>query len=190
MMIVMVVIVILTVLGTVSFSGFQVDARNKERASDIAAIQRGLEGYYKYGNPYLKATSGQGSYPGANVFIHIMGWDWNSNSAYCTATFITGKCFIVGGYPYQVFTGTNEALLQPPDKSVQRLSSTWLVANGNANEILNPGIISAVQNGQYIYKPMLGTSTDTCYDSDCPRYALIYQEEGASTQTIVKSVHQ
>jgi len=191
MIIVLIVIVVLTVLGTAGFSSYQVNARDTERKNDIAAIQRGIEGYYKDGNPYLANTSGQGGYPGANVFIHIMGYDWSSNTSECQTTYIPGKCYIAGGYPIEVFPGTTEASLKPPgDPTIVRLRTTWLVTDRSPSSILNDGIEAAIDRGEYVYKPMNGTDFDTCYDDACPRYVLIYKKEATGEIVIVKSKHQ
>jgi|GEM_PF-483984 len=191
MIIVLIVIVVLTVLGTAGFSSYQVNARDTERESDIAAIQRGLEGYYKNGNPYLANTTGQGGYPGANEFIHIMGFDWNSNPSMCQNMFVPGKCHIVGGYPIEVLPGTTAASLKPPgDSTIERLRTTWYVPDRTPTAILNDGIEAAIDKGQYVYKPMNTTNFDTCYEGRCPRYALIYKKEATGEIVIVKSKRQ
>lgn len=187
------IMAILLGLGTVGLRSALANGRDAERASDIAVLARGLEGYYDNGNPHVKTYAqypaggytSKGMYPGDNEFLHIMGWNWCSNN---TVGPVFDNCFIVNGYPGDVFPGVSPAAMTPPNKATPDFKSAWLMSAADMD--------TAVNNGSYLYVP-LDANGNNCYGgatngvtAECVAYELRYKKETTGEVVVVKSKHQ
>lgn len=177
-LITLVIMAILLTLGVVSLRGMQANARDKERQTDIETIARGLERYYNEGNPHAVGYESRGTYPGANEFIHIFGWDWCGNAEISAKL---NPCFIQGGYSSEALPGTSKAAFTSPDG--QEIVSSWLASDTDIN--------NALLAGKYVYKPIGSSGSGTCYDFGlCARYELMYRRETDGQIITVDSKHQ
>lgn len=181
-LITLVIMSILLALGVVGMRGVQANARDEERRIDVDIIARGLESYYNSGNPKTFTYGTKGTYPGANE-VHFM---W-------------GACTVHGGdagylpsvcgpdYFYQALPGLSDAATTSPDG--KGISNAWLFGERNPVEIMNDTIVTRINDGHYVYKPMNASDYGACYNA-CPRYALIYKKETTGETVIIKSRHQ
>jgi prepilin-type N-terminal cleavage/methylation domain-containing protein len=187
------IMAILLGLGTVGLRSALANSRDAERASDIATLARGLEGYYDNGNPHVytyaqypaAGYTSKGMYPGDNEFIHIMGWNWCNNAAVAP---VFDQCFIAGGYAGDVFPGVTPAAMTPPGKSGPAFNSAWLQSDAD--------MLTQVNNGNYLYVP-LDANGNNCYGgatngvtAECVAYELRYKQETTGAIIVVKSKHQ
>lgn len=181
LLITLVIIATLMSLGVVSFLGAQVDARDSERASDIAVIARGLENYYKRGNSKITFTYRTvGAYPSANEFSHIMGVNLCSDATFSAKIVSGGTCSINSGYASDALIGTSTSSFTPP---VQTLPNTESVTT-------NTVPTTNLNAGKYVYQPLAANGA-ACSTDTCPKYVLYYQEEADPQDNIsVKSRHQ
>lgn len=187
--IVIVVMAILLVIGTVSFRGYQASVRDKERESDIAAIQMYLESIYPQ---EIRDASGRvikdaGTYPALMQDVRD-GWDeWEV-----------------------IFKDLSIDVLTPPDQPKKNMPSpplggTYLptplptgvtcAAASNNCYFLHTAV--AGSKDAYIYVPMFNSSKlCTKYISskpgslkkdtqDCRTYALIYKTENGTKRTVL-----
>ena len=188
-LITLVVMAILLTLSTVGLRATLANAADAERASDIATIARGLEEYYKRGNPYFTTASTKGSYPGSNMMLSISGAGWCSgrffeNPAHA-ANYSTCREYYGDALP-----GVSSAALTPPGKTGPSLSNAWIIAEANPITIINPTITTYLNDGNYVYKA-LDDNNGICYsDTSCRRFALLYKKESNDEVVIVKSKHQ
>ena len=191
LIITMVIMAILLGLGVASVSGLQAQARDKERAANVAAIARGLETRYKEGNPDISTTSpgwdSRGMYPGYNEFIYaVEGFDWCDDP---TQSLIFQPCqqddetyiasWLPGTTPDVYYASEN------PDHTLDgpRLISLWLKTypSTETTNLLN--------SDYYIYQA-LDANGNPCYDSGCVRFNIYYKEETTGNIITVKSRHQ
>lgn len=193
LLITLAVMAILLGLGVVSMRSMIANANDNERASDIATIARGLEIYYKKGNPHVKTyeqdpvggMTTKGMYPGANEFTHIQGQDWCSHST-LSVTFT--PCFVPGGYANEVFPGVSLAAMTPPGKTIPDLRSTWFMDDTQMQ--------AALDDNAYVYKPLTSDGSN-CYGGAaygtvyaCPSYELRYKKESDGQIVLIKSKHR
>lgn len=187
MVVTLAIMAILLTLTVVNLNSSQVNARNAKRASDVAAIARGLEIRYKQGNPRATESSGMtnpGQYPGVNEWFHAEGWDkgasWTPN-------------VISGGYRRDEYPGTNTSNFNPPTSN----NGSWynVIACGGG---CNPGdptqLASAMgsTNDNYVYEPIGSDGKAGCSNSGCVAFNLYYHREGdpATTYQSVRSEHK
>ncbi len=199
LLITIVIATALLALGVAGVRNLQTYARDDQREADIAAIARGLEQYYQRGNSY-KISDTKGTYPGANEMFHIAGSGYkytsgtpaSCNGAYFTDDGMAAKfspCYVAGGYLTQAFPGTTRTNFIPPNKTTPQFLTSWLQPERSPVTILNDWIENELDNGNYIYKPMGGSSYALCYEN-CQRYALLYKEEVTGNIITVRSKHQ
>lgn len=190
LMIVMIVTATLLGLGVAGFSGIQAQARDKEREADIEIIARGLEQYYKRGNPYYKGEgTTKGTYPGSNTMISIEGTGW-CDTAYFKNPEQAAAYSVCKRYYSDALPGVTIAALTPPGKTSTELKHPWLTADAGSNQLITAWIQQELDAGNYVYKPM-GDTDALCYGAtDCRRFALFYKKETTGEVVIVRSKHQ
>lgn len=183
-LITLVIMVILLALGVASFINLQAQDRDKERESDIAAIQRGLEEYYKSGDSRVVGAATQGTYPGTLDFLHIMGTNMCNQNGGSTSYYATSQCYVSGGYAADVLPGVSSDILTPPN------STTLLSTNNSCNDTC---LNNKVANGEYVYRPynaIDSASPNGVCNFSCPRYELWYQKETTAGVIKVKSKYE
>ncbi len=187
----LVVITILLSLGMVGIRSSLANGRDAERAEDIAAIARGLEQYYKRGNPfYIGAGTTQGTYPGADMMVSIDGAGW-CNTTTTQDTTQAAKYSQCRQYYSDAFPGLTDSALTPPDKSSIMLSNPRGTTGADSTTtLITAWMQSEIDAGKYVYKPM-GTDYALCYsDTGCRRFALFYKKETTGETVTVWSIHQ
>lgn len=192
LLITLVVIGILLGLGTVGLRSTLANGRDAERQADIETIARGLEEYYKRGNPYYIPGNTKGSYPGSNMLVSIDGGGW------CTGTVLVNSaqaanystCRPGTGYWSEVLPGVTEAAVTPPGFTSAQTKQPWNSAEANPVAVINPTITSFLNEGKYVYKA-LNDDNSNCYsDNSCQRFALLYKKETTGEIIIKYSKHQ
>lgn len=180
LVVVMVIMGILIVLGVVNVTKSQVNARDKERDTDISNITKGLETRYQRGNPVVSASYVKsGSYPSVNEILHAEGK--NPDSANLPNT---GTIYITSLLP-----GADTASFYPPNASRSAdIATTFKVicstgcSSPNAE---NSAQVTSALGGStsvYVYEPITATN-QVCISAICVRYNLYYlQETVAGTQ--------
>lgn len=183
-MVTLIAMVILLSLGVAGVGSLQAQARDKERANDVAVIARGLEGYYKNGNPLMTSqaqNAAQGTYPGYNVVRHMEGVDLCSSNLGpalnpCNTT----------GTPYfdDALPGVSEAARTPPGKPGPYFKTKWLISEADAVNLIN--------DGAYVYTATQKNGTD-CYgdpnEPPCLHFTIRYKEETSGNIITVKGQH-
>lgn len=186
LIITLVVMVILTGLSVVIVGNIQNQARDNERQQDVEAIARGLEQYYKQGNPKVTSTPGnimKGTYPGLNVMLHMEGWDFNNSAAVCSAL---SPCDNTNTpYILEALSGVTEENLKGPSSEDEGFKSTWLMSASDETTALN--------SGAYLYDAF-NRNNERCYgdpnDFPCTSFTIRYKKETGSQEIItVKSRH-
>lgn len=192
--IVLLVIVTLTALGTVAMSSVQKQAEDSERAQDVETITRALETYYQKGNPHVVDMNSKGLYPGLRELIHIFGHNWCSNAT--VAAQLT-PCDTNGegensDYYADVLPGLTRAAMTPPGLAEQTEIKSTIGTAGPPD-----GVSALIDQGHYVYKPLARgdadtsmTHTGTCYDvGQCGAYVIFYKKSDGTIVT-VRSKHQ
>lgn len=172
LVIVMVIMAILLVLGTVSFSSVQLKARDNERKTDIAVIARGLEVRYKDGNPVVTAPSyvARGSYPSTMEMQHILGVN--------QATFTPAQ--ITGGYATTALPGTQLTTFLPPGISSGGFN---IICTSSCGAAANYSAIAAITTKDtYVYEPV-NTSGNICMTGECTQFNLYWRSEAPTDDT-------
>lgn len=207
-LITLVVMTVLLTLGVFAVRGSLVNARDAERAEDIAAIARGLEIYYKRGNPYyIGGGTTKGTYPGANSIIGITGAGW-CDSAYFKNAAQAALYSVCKNYTIDALPGTTLAALIPPNYTSQQLANPWLTTDsGRGDQLINTAMMNDLDAGKYVYKPMESSNLGLCYshgsDPDakasdgtpapirpCTRFVLLYKKESTGEIVQTWSKHQ
>jgi prepilin-type N-terminal cleavage/methylation domain-containing protein len=179
LIITMVIMTILIALGTVAVSGYQSQARDKERESDVEAIARGLEIRYTEGNPRATGPGVEkGSYPSVNEMLHILGYDRT------TQGFVPGV--IAGGYTTDALPGTNKDSLTSPTGN-----QLYISCQSSCQPAENMTFIESITTtGPYVYEPVTKDG-NVCYLAEgCVRFNMYYRTETDSLLHRVKSKHQ
>lgn len=186
-MITMIIMTILMAVGTISITGLQAQARDKERQADAETIARGLEQRYQNGNPYIKESSAtflnKGQYPSIGEYHHMKGEavsDW-------------GIVFEPNPAPQdnrtEVLTGTTTESFKGPsgvDNFILECDAySGCGAAGNTSR-LNSRFSSL--SDAYIYSPK-NTSGEVCYWENCVSYDLYWRSEDGTIHKIM-SKHQ
>lgn len=186
-MITITIMAILMAVGTVSISGLQAQARDKERQTDVETIARGLEQRYQNGNPYIKDNSAdlldKGQYPSVAEYHHMKGEtviDW-------------GIVFDPNPAPQnnrtEVLVGTTIESFKGPSGTdgfiLECDAYSGCGAAGNTSR-LNSRFSSSPD--AYIYSPK-DTSGETCYWENCVGYDLYWKSENGTIRKIA-SKHQ
>jgi prepilin-type N-terminal cleavage/methylation domain-containing protein len=179
LVVVLTIMAILLTLAIVGLNGSQVNARNAKRKADVEAIARGLETYYKQGNPRAAGPPGfsdPGQYPGTNEMLHIQG---TSRTGYTPAQ-------IVGGYLTDALPGTTASNYIPPGASTNSFGiiCVWSCQPAETASVTN----AATTQTNYIYEPV-GDNGEICANGNCRAYNLYYRLEDGSLQP-VRSEHQ
>ena len=187
----LVVMTILLSLGTVGIQGSLANARDAERAEDIGVIARGLEQYYKRGNPYYIGTGAtQGTYPGADMMLSMDGTGWCPSTSTQDTT-QAAKYSECRRYYSDVLPGVTDDALTPPNKTSVMLSNPRLTTGADSTTtLITTWMQSEIDAGKYVYKPM-GTDYALCYaETTCRRFALFYKKETTGETITVWSTHQ
>lgn len=201
LIITLVVMVILTGLSVVIIGNIQAQARDSERQQDVEAIARGLEQYYKQGNPRVPndSSKGMGGYPGTAVIKHIQGADMCSSpdigpmiySGFTPVTPPNPPTCDSSNSPYtlQAFPGITEENIKGPTPDSLGLVSRYQVANKD----------DALNQDAYYYEAFY-PSGGSCiaslkspgsYAPACSNFTLSYKKETGSQEVVtIKSRHQ
>lgn len=186
LVVVMTIMAILVSLGTFSAYRAQVNARDTERAADVASIARGLEERYKLGNSFAVTNNGStelqaGQYPGNNELIHT----WGHSRSHITPNIIDG------GYDTQVFPGTTKASFTSPSDRYLTWSCVWACTSrpDNPSAFIPSYVTPATDLDKYVYVPIDATG-DVCCCSGCVRFELFYKKESTGELVKVNSNHQ
>jgi prepilin-type N-terminal cleavage/methylation domain-containing protein len=179
LVVVLTIMAILLTLAIVGLNSSQVNARNAKRKADVEAIARGLETYYKQGNPRATEPGGltnPGQYPGVNEMLHIQGWD---RTGYTPSQ-------IVGGYLTDALPGTTASNFIPPGATSTSFSiiCVWACQPAETASVTN----SQTAQTNYVYEPV-GVNGEVCSNAGCRKYNLYYRLEDGTLQT-VRSEHQ
>jgi len=187
----LIIMTILLTLGTVGIRSSLANARDAERADDIATIARGLEQYYKRGNQYYIGTgSTQGTYPGSNTMMSISGAGW-CNTATIENSTEAAKFSVCKPYFSDALPGVTTSALTPPDRSTIGFQDPWQTPDSTTNVLITSWMQTEINAGKYIYKPMYSDSYQLCYDdTNCSRYALFYKKETTGETVTVWSTHR
>jgi len=184
LLITLVVLTILLTIGVAALGQVQANARDTERQTDAEAIARGLEGYYRTGNPKASATPGNvtpGTYPGFTVIAHMQG----ANMCATSLAPAVDPCNTTGAaYTLQALPGvTREALKGPRAADLGFTSADDMNAGQKT---------TALASGAYLYEPFTA-SGDPCQghaSSDpCVRFTLRYQKEVGGEVIELESKH-
>lgn len=175
LMITIVVMVILLGLGTVSISGLQAQARDKERKQDVESIARGLEEAYKRSNPVVTSTEPagiilSGAYPGLREMFHALGFTNGGNGSLSNPT-LNPKIPPAGGYILRLLPGTTAETLKPPSGTGNfRLITCPSGCDGTAanttalrDSFDNPSGAANAYKDHYVYEPV-GIQNKQCWD--------------------------
>ncbi len=180
-LITLVIMAILLTLGVVSLRNVQAEARDKERATDIDTIARGLERRYNEGNPVLVSATDaregkQGSYPGTNEMLHMGGED-RSGQGFNPAQ-------VTGGYLTEGLPGTSEAAFtNPGGEKLWAIVCVWACAPAGDTTQIN----TAFNNqDKYVYEP-IDRSGNICCCGDCPGFNLYWKTETNGALQTLKS---
>jgi prepilin-type N-terminal cleavage/methylation domain-containing protein len=174
LLIVMVVVGILLTFSVISIMRSLVNARDRERADDIAVIARGLDGRYKNGNSTATAAYiTRGSYPSINEILHAQG---NSVSD-ITPTQISG------GYLTSLLPGTSVGSFIPPGDTPQFIVSCTAACGPAETPASKTNIETITKIYTYTYEP-INTNGDTCITTPCVRYNLYYRTEDGILHTV------
>lgn len=176
---IMVVIAVIGILLALAFAGYrstQPAARDSGLKADAEAIARGLENYYKTGNPTYSIPAGK--YPSVNELLHAQG----------QVVADVGPQ-VVGGYLGSWLSGVNSS-------SINRLKSVDTTKSVGTPD--SSSIVSAyIQTGQIIYEPLIFTpgSPDsfafcTTKASLCTNFNLYYKTEVDGAMHVIRSEHQ
>lgn len=188
----LVVMTILLTLGATAARSALVDARDTERADDIAIIARGLERYYKNGNPfYTGSGSTKGTYPGANTMLMMDSPAWcTPTSEFYNASVATVFSVCKEHYS-EALPGVSSAALTPPDKESKSFVNQWISTGWNNDELITSWMQTALNDGKYVYKPMNRDSYAVCLGhTECTRFALFYKKESTGEIVTVWSKNQ
>lgn len=185
LVIVMTIMVILTGLGTLAVTKILPEMRDRERANDIAIIQRGLEEYYKQGNPLLINNTAKGTYPGTNAIVRLL----HTGVAGPCSTSIFKSCPVDSNMIGTVLPGVTIGNVVPPNASSvtdnQMQTTWWQTTRADANANIN----TFLSDGKYAYHPYNDLNGGSCSD-DCRAYELIYKKESTGEKVVVRSKHQ
>lgn len=161
-------------LGVAAVGSMQVQARDKERETDIQTIARGLEARYSNGNVIAstanasQATITPGTYPGNWEMFHARGDDLTAQGGWTPA-------FVPGGYYTSLLKGVTSANLISPSGQPFDLLCVWACAPAtDATQASNAvGVVGA---DKYIYAPV-DAAGNVCCCGNCVSYILYWREE-------------
>lgn len=177
-MITITIMAILMAVGTVSISGLQAQARDKERQTDVETIARGLEQYYSNGSSLITNRQTKGSYPGTNVivaFVHNLG---------CSPS-VYAYCPLDPNDISKLLPGVTLANILPPNTDL-KIQTTWF---DNDRASVDTHINQFLNEGRYVYHPYDNINGGSCY-VDCRGYQLYYREEVTGNTIVIESKHQ
>jgi prepilin-type N-terminal cleavage/methylation domain-containing protein len=179
-------------LGVAAVGSMQVQARDKERETDIQTIARGLEARYSNGNPVAITTDpldislSPGTYPNLNEMYHAFGW---SKTQYNPAS--------PGAYLPRLVLGT----VSDNFKSPSGINIDAMCVNVSPCSITDMTKVSSQMasnsNDMYIYAPGhaddticptgVGTAVASGAEQPCVKYILYWREESTGTIKSLKS---
>jgi prepilin-type N-terminal cleavage/methylation domain-containing protein len=183
------VVAILLALGVVSFQGAQVQARDKERLTDIENIARGLERRYKEGNSVATSTYSDlksGRYPSLLEIYHAMG----NSVAHYTPT--SRQVYIL-----QLLPGVSESSLKPPTSTgtfdVICVNTSCNSKTPGASSALDPhfGPSTGSTRDKYIYEA-IASDGSFCQGTgaECVKFNLYWFSESESVVKKIESKQQ
>ncbi len=202
LLITLIVMAILLTLGVVNLRSTLANGRDTERQSDIEVIARGLEQYYKNGNPFTASSSSTrfDGYPGLIDFNYLTGTDYCESGGPILPALFNNPCDAPQNALVRALPGVSIASITPPDISS---STRGIYAKGQDGAITQSEINQKLQNGYYIYSPLRwnGASKTDCdgYNLDvggniddypCTSYTLQYKQEATGQIIEIKSKHQ
>lgn len=190
-LITLVIMTILLTLGVITVRESLAQARDAERAEDVAILARGFENYYKRGNPYyIGPAITKGSYPGANNMIAMDGSGW-CDSAYFKNASQAALYSVCKNYMLDALPGITVAALTPPEFNNPQLTNPWLSTGSDSpTQLINTFMSDRLNEGKYVYKPMTSTNLALCYDAgNCTRFVLLYKKETTGEIVEVWSKH-
>ena len=186
LVITMTIMVILAGLGTVVVTKLIPEARDRERADDIAVIARGLEAYYEKGNPLIPTStrSTKGTYPGSTIMLALMQGD----SGACTsAGFPPASCPISHTQLGTILPGVNLSNVTPPSSSDANTQILRTIQADNGD--IDTQFDNYLSQGLYVYFPYDALDGTACA-LDCRAYRLIYKDESGGPSKNIQSKHQ
>lgn len=188
-LITLVVMAALVALGTYAVGGMLVQARDRERESDVKVIANALEARYSSGNDVIisdgltpKAQGNAGSYPGINEMYHMDGWSrpgWTPDT-------------VPGGYRSKVLKGTSQATFNSPSNIYLNYICSWMCAPVNDTAQLNAafGVDASHPLGidRYIYAPA-DAAGNVCCCGNCVSFTMYWRSEADGQIKSLKSKH-
>lgn len=156
---------ILLTLGVFGVRNLQAQARDEERAADVAAIARGLEERYVRGNSFATATGSEakaGSYPGVNEFFHMAGFD---KTNYTPSTY-------TGGYVTKLLPGTSKATFISPSGNSWDVSCVLSCQPAGDTTTINNKLLV----DRYVYEAARADNSICCC-GDCTRFTIYWKSE-------------
>lgn len=169
---------ILLTLGVFGVRNLQAQARDRERAADVAAIARGLEERYARGNTLVTATGSEakaGSYPGVNEWWHMEGYD---RAAYTPSTY-------AGGYRTKLLLGTTDAVFKSPSGLNWAPTCSFACQPAGNTAQIN----SSLSVDRYSYEPA-NASNAICSNGNCTRFTIYWRSEVDGTIQKITSKRQ
>lgn len=169
---------ILLTLGVFGVRNLQAQARDEERAADVAAIARGLEERYVRGNPYATAPPPDalaGSYPGVNEWFHMEGWD---RPSYTPSTY-------TGGYRLKLLPGTTDSSFKSPSGNNWAPTCSFACQPAGNTTQIN----SSLSVDRYSYEPA-NAAGSICSSGNCIRFTIYWKSEVDGTIHKVTSKRQ
>lgn len=185
-MITMVIMTILMAVGTISVTGLQGQARDKERQSDIDSIARGLEIRYKRDNPVITSTVPanivqRGTYPGLREMLHANGNTINGPGTTYDPSYTPSS--VSGGYMTEELPGITKSSLAPPssDGYFGLVCLSSCAAAGSSTQLQSAFNKSGtIYKDAYIYEPA-DKDGNICWDNTCVQYNLYWISETDKT---------
>jgi prepilin-type N-terminal cleavage/methylation domain-containing protein len=185
-----VVIVVMGILSTIAFAAFrstQAQARDDALKSDAESIARGLESYYKTGNPTYNVPAGK--YPGVAEILHAGGWDQPEVGP-----------IVYGGYMSSWLDGVTPSAVWPEHKFGALVILVSQLNGDPVNKISDTTIRSLVQTKKVYYLPIMYENKDVYGDdrqtlcinkvSMCTSFKLYYRTEVGDQIKVIESKHQ
>lgn len=177
----LVVMAALVALGTYAVGTMLVQARDRERESDVKILANALEARYNTGNVVIMNNNGAdglpGSYPGVNEVFHIDGWTrtgWNPE-------------IVTGGYRSRAYKGTTSATFTTPTGDGFGLVCSWACAP--ADDPTQLASTFSPNKDLYIYAPA-DAAGNVCCCGNCVRYTLYWRSEADGQIKSLKSKHR
>lgn len=188
-LITMVIAVALFTLGIVSVRTLQAQARDKERAADVAAIARALEQRYNRGNSLFVTDASYtswveaGTYPGTKEIQYANGTSVTEFNPDAPA--LSGVDGLIKAY------GLQRAAVTPPQATaaITPVCTTCGSVAETQTQIDNAFKVASVWVDRYVYEP-IDSAGAVCSSAPCVRFNLYWRGESDSTIYKVRSKRQ